>query len=393
MGFTLMKIGFLGNTNNYPFTLARAFRSLGHEVVFLVNQKYELHRPESQFPELKNAYPDWIVDCSDMDETDYALPTPLRARFVSVLRDCDAVVLNHLGPSLADLIEKPSIALLTGSDLTYSANPSTLDIHRNSSNSNSLGMAYFQWESLIPRQRAGITTAKAVYYLPKGIDPEGDTLLDGLNLSKEQRIFFLMKEPKAYLPILKEEGPIRVLCGARLTWKKPRYPGSSLLDYKGTDIMIRGLGQYYRKSGHRLDIRLVRKGRHIQETLQLVHEEGLTQQVTWCNELTQTEFLNEVCKADIVFDQLDTSMPAMAALDAMAAEKPVIAHARPDILEPLYGAWPICQAQTPEEVCEHLNRLAFNPEERSRIGKASRTFVEKHFLPEHAVNLCLEKLK
>ena len=40
-----MRIGFVGNTNNYPFILAITFRRMGHEVEFIVDRKERLNRP------------------------------------------------------------------------------------------------------------------------------------------------------------------------------------------------------------------------------------------------------------------------------------------------------------------------------------------------------------
>ena len=41
-----MKIGFLGNANNYPFMLARALKRAGHDVRFVVDRKNLLDRPD-----------------------------------------------------------------------------------------------------------------------------------------------------------------------------------------------------------------------------------------------------------------------------------------------------------------------------------------------------------
>lgn len=55
-----MKIGFVGNANNYPFMLARALKRMGHDVRFIVTASSRLDRPESRYADISYPYPDWI---------------------------------------------------------------------------------------------------------------------------------------------------------------------------------------------------------------------------------------------------------------------------------------------------------------------------------------------
>ena len=135
--------------------------------------------------------------------------------------------------------------------------------------------------------------------------------------------------------------------------------------------MIRGLGLFYRETGVRLDIQLVRKGLHLAETEQLIVEEGLTDQVTWSDEMSLTEVWTEFARCDIVIEQLANGAIGGAGLDAMAAGRPVIGNARREMFEDYFGQHsPICQAQTAEEVCAQLKRLVSNPAKREKIGDA-----------------------
>ena len=129
------------------------------------------------------------------------------------------------------------------------------------------------------------------------------------------------------------------------------------------------------------------------ETVRLVEEEGIASQVTWADEMTQQEVLKEYRSADIVFDQLGKGMISMGCLDAMATGRPVIANGRPGIVETLVGApAPVCQAETPEEVCAQLLRLVPDRAERERVGFLSRRYVETYFSADRAAKTCLERL-
>jgi hypothetical protein len=220
-------------------------------------------------------------------------------------------------------------------------------------------------------------------------------MLNELGVPESRRVFL----PSAELDLIKptpapHNNPVRIFCATRLTWKLPIEPGRSLLDYKGSDIMIRGLGLFYRETGVRLDIQLVRKGLHVAETEQLIVEEGLTDQVTWSDEMSLTEVWAEFARSDIVIEQLVNGAIGGAGLDAMAAGRPVIGNARREMFEDYFGQHSsVCQAQTAEEVCAQLKRLVWNPAKREKIGLLGRRFVEEHCSPRRAAQTCLERLR
>jgi len=362
-----MKIGFFGNTNNYPFMLAQALREFGHEVLFVITSQELLNRPESRYPELKEHYPDWIVDAAHLNEWDMITLSPRLATVLDLLSACDALILNSTGPSLWPLLRSPAIALLTGSDLDHYANFATVEVRSASWDPAYKASAEGQMNlnllrEFIERQRDGIREALAVRYMPRGLVPAGDTMLDELGVRDAKRVFLPSAELELVTPTpARHNNLARIFCATRLTWKLPIEPGRSLLDYKGSDIMIRGLGLFYRQTGVRLDVQLVRKGLHVAETEQLIVEEGLTDQVTWSNEMSLTEVWAEFARCDIVIEQLADGAIGGAGLDAMAAGRPVIGNARREMFEDYFGQHsPICQAQTAEEVCA-LPELEENP--------------------------------
>jgi glycosyltransferase involved in cell wall biosynthesis len=83
----------------------------------------------------------------------------------------------------------------------------------------------------------------------------------------------------------------------------------------------------------------------------------------------------------------------MAGLEAMATGRPLIANGRPEIVDSFLGEkLPICQATTPQEVSEQLQRLLRDQAERARLGRESRAFVETRLSSEQAARTCLERL-
>lgn len=394
-----MKIGFFGNANNYPFMLARALRRLGHEVLFLVNSCNPLDRPEYRHKEITLPYPQWIIDVSPFSGRDCVIPSPMRRKVLRYLGLCDAIVLNQEGPSLTAHLDKRSIVLLTGTDLEYYGTFKTLDMLLSEVRRFPVVLRrQFRtiiFKNLIAAQRAGIRSAHAVNYFARGLVPDGDALLDEIGVQNSQRIFFMMTDIEMIRMVLPpSNSKVRVFCATRLNWVRPLPPGCCDLDHKGSDIMIRGLGQFVRDGGGAIDIRLVRKGFHVKESMELVSQEGLSSCVTWLDEMSQAQVLDECRNADIIFEQLGSSVVGMAGLDALAIGRPVIANGRPDIFEKIIGApSPICHAATPDDVCEHLVRLVPHAAERERIGKVSRRYVEEHFSSDRAAKICIARLQ
>ncbi|BAU48603.1 glycosyltransferase [Sulfurifustis variabilis] len=394
-----MKIGFLGNANNYPFMLARAVRRLGHDVTFIVANRTQLDRPENRYPDLRQPYPQWIRDVGNFEARDYVLPTAKRRMVVELLRKCDAVILNQNGPALLPLVRRPAVVLLTGADLEVYGNIRARETFFDPSFEH-LGplrrqMARYIIGKLIKAQRAGIRAAYTVNYFAPGLAPSGDALLSEIGVSPAQRVFFMMTELER-IPFEHpaNNDPPRIFCATRLSWMKPIRPGTCELDYKGSDVMIKGLARFHRQTGVRLEIRLVKKGLHVAESIRLAEDEGLSDQVTWLDEMSQADVWYEFRQADIVFEQMGKSVVGMAGLDAMAMGRPVIANGRPEIMEQFVGEpSPICQAETPEEVAVQLIRLVGDPAERERVGRRSRQYVERHFSADRAAELCLERLQ
>ena len=394
-----MKIGLFGNTNNSMFILAEALRTLGHQVVLVVTSKELLNRPESRAPELTLGYPDWVVDASALDDEDYFVLSPGVAPIVERLSSCDALLLNFVGPSLLPLLNRPAIAFLTGSDLDYYANPSMIEARTKAASpahmASPAGQQYVRTLThFVQRQRQGIRSAVAVRYFPRGLVPDGDRLLDEIGVEDANRLPLIAVDPSVKMVPAPHNQPIRVFCATRLTWKLPVELGRSTLDYKGSDVMVRGLGAFYRATGTRLDIQLVRKGLHVEDLKVLIDEEGLADQVTWSDEMSLTEVWDRFAKSDIVIEQLSDSVVAGAGLDAMATGRPVIGNAHPEMYEARDGEMaPFCLAKTAEEVSAHLQRLVFDPGERERIGRAGGRYVEEHFSIWRAIQICLERFE
>jgi glycosyltransferase involved in cell wall biosynthesis len=383
--------------------IARALRRAGHEVVFLVASRERLNRPEHRYADISVPYPPWIVDLSSALRWHCLVPGPSRSRVLAELNSCDAVVLNEEGPALAAGLNVPYVVLLTGSDVEIFANPSKVQSLKPQA------IDHPAWlrrtiagllpdrlilNRLITPQRAGLKGARAVFFLPRGLAPAADTILNEIGVAPPRRreSFFTDTELATFSPP-PHRSPLRVVSATRLTWLPNQAAGLSTLDLKGSDIMIRGLAEYCTRNNAKLDIHLVRKGRQVSEAAQLVKEVGLDGHVTWHDEMNQQAVLEFFREADIVIEQLAQSAVGMAGLDAMATGRPVIANGRPEIIERIAPeASPILQATTPQQVAAHLAALAVSTSLREDVGRRSRAYVERNFSAEVAAKSFLSAL-
>jgi glycosyltransferase involved in cell wall biosynthesis len=392
-----MKIGFLGNTNNYPFMLARAFRRMGHDVTFIVHRRERLHRPEFRYPDVSHPYPAWVHEIPFADPSQLIGRAHLTREVIRLLRRCDLVVLNELGVGLGPQIGRPYLALLTGSDLTYYCDPRSGDLAlaaMTTRNPLKRLRGRWIWRHLLRAQRQGVREATLVWHFARGLVPEGDAILDELGVSDDRRVFCLMAEtaemPAAPPP---HNTPLRLFSATRMTWRRPTGGVHSPLDFKGSDVMVRGLAVWAQATGGRLDVHLVRKGKDVAETVALAESLGLGPWITWHDEMTQSDVSHQYVLSDVILEQFGPGIVGMAGLDAMAVGRPVVANGRPELFEPLLGEpSPICQATTPEEIAGQLDRLG-SPDVRTEVGRRSREWVIRHFSPERAAEIVLSRLR
>lgn len=391
-----MKIGIFGNTNNYPLRLALGLRTLGHEVVLVVNRTEALHRPESKYPQLAAGYPRWILDCSALAEDEFIAATPAIGPVLDFLAaTSDALVLNDLGPSLHEFCARPAIALLTGSDLTSYGSLSLPALRQSGwdpgySRSPGARLSVRRMEEFVARQRAGIRAAAAVAAPLPGLVPEVDALLDEIGVARARRDFLYIANTDAAPTRPDKANPrLRVVNGARLNWKKPLPAGFVSLDHKGTDVLLEGFTRFIAAGGD-ADLVLFRKGLHVAETEALADALGITPRVQWRDEMTLDGFSGEMTNADVVCDQLGDAFPGMVAVDAMALGLPVIANFRPDVFggyfpEPLAAF----QACTPDDVARHLTALSASARTRIDAGRAARRFARTYLSPAAQARRCL----
>ena len=196
-----MKVLFCGNTNNYPLVLAQGFKDLGHDVCLAVTSKKPLYRPENKYAEWADNYPEWIIDCSSIPFQSPHFPVPIFSELKKVLppiESFDLVILNHYCVSLAPEFAGKVVSFLTGSDLTMLASydfSQVVNKLKKSGNLKQNRSGLFSLASLF-NQRFGIVSSDLVCYPAKGIDPQGDYLLQEIGVDDASRYMLYLSNTR-----------------------------------------------------------------------------------------------------------------------------------------------------------------------------------------------------
>ncbi|NKD55218.1 MULTISPECIES: glycosyltransferase family 4 protein [unclassified Haematospirillum] len=384
-----LSIIVFGNVNNYPLLLVRGLRALGHDARLILNHKTAHHMPEALFPEWANAYPDWIYDCSYLTDLDVAYQTQaLDHAIYRLTNKVDLAILNDTGPALACFLNAPHISLLTGHDLASHANFESLHIrtgtwHPKLRRSPEGRRYVLRFSDFVVRQRDGILASEVICYFQRGLIPSGDHILDDIGVSDERRFMvYLSNTLDLEYQSLPHNERLTIFCGSRIVYRPDQHPGFSPLDFKGTDVLIKGFAQYVKGGGKGL-LRLPRKGQDQEAAAELIADLGIGASVEWLDELPLFAYYKEVAAADLVCDQFGTAFPGMVTTDAYAMGRPVMAKLRNEIFaqhfpEPMPGF----DASTPEQICQHLTLLDERRDLLEEMGRKSRRYAEQFLAPE-----------
>lgn len=385
-----MKIGFIGNVNNYPYLLAKILKNNGFEVIFFVDDVPEdkLHRPENHVFKEPFPYANWIKETIFRPNILRAFfPLVFAKKLIRELNSCDAVVLNGLWHGLKPLLNPdiPSVSVFSGSDLdVFASYQSFYQFFRNHPKTRFVPDFLLKKfaDGFVSRHRRGISQACCFTYFPKGAVPSGDALLEEIFPIGSPAVRFnhchVITEQMRYVPP-PNNAILKIANVARFVWVDPLPHGMNAAENKRNDIMIEGIADFLQQTHATLDIHFVEKGIHVPETKILIQKLGFSHMVTWHKELTFMNFMELLATSDIIFEQLGSHV-FTGGLYPMLLGRPVIANGRLDVFNPItkYES-PLCQASTPKEVTLHLLALYNNPTKREEIGVKSRQYVLDNF--------------
>ncbi|MBK9533047.1 MAG: glycosyltransferase [Chitinophagaceae bacterium] len=384
-----MKIGFLGNTNNYPFIIAMKLQEMGCEVVLFIDAPAHetLHRPEHYTDKIKYPYPAWIKERHKLRNALFIhFPNIFLRNVIKELNTCDAVILNDYGHRFKNFIKPDvlSISIFSGADLEVMADYDQVLQMKMASPKLWFMLPFIKKmyaRFSVDQLRKGISKASLVSYFPAGIVPNDDKYLNEIfpagNCPRFNHFHVITEDFKYMEP--PDNEIFRIFSFTRFIWKMPFPPGVPMNSNKGNDIMLKGIALFLKDYDQPLDIHFIEKGLHVQESKELIESLGFSHMVTWHKEMPFKELQGHIGKADVVLEQIGTHFIS-GGLYAMLKGRPLIGNARPEIFDPLLQEkTAICHALTPEDVCGWLQKLTTDKSLLHEMGIRSREYVLKHF--------------
>jgi glycosyltransferase involved in cell wall biosynthesis len=162
-------------------------------------------------------------------------------------------------------------------------------------------------------------------------------------------------------------GPI-LLAPARQDWREKR-----------NDVIVKALSALVRGGYANTLLMLGAWGTDEVRTRALVEELGLERNVRWTPPVPKLRLIELYRAADVVLDQFTFGTFGVLAPEAMACERPVVMAFDRSLHEWCFPKPPpIVDAREERSVGEALRRLADDPEERARLGRAGRAWVERY---------------
>lgn len=389
-----VSLGFVGNTNNIPYFLCEAARAVGFDAVIyplapgILHDRRGKQRATSDGAPL---LPEWVRSLGPIDDQDLADGSRRVDELVADVRQrCDFVIYNGgLAPRLSRRIGLPFAFLSSGSDVTYYANyeclATVIQGYDASFRTSRDGRdAIMRLADAVTRQRDAILGAAAYIGMhPPGLIPEIDRVLSELSFDESWRLVarpadLASIDPR---PPRASDGELVVCSPVRADFR-PRQ-GSSTLDYKGTERLIRGFARYLREGGSGRLV-MAEKGHDVDDARDLVEEQGIADRVRWVSELPFMRYLDVIAEADLVCDAVSLAGPAQICHEAYALGRPVLGNLRPEVFGPLFGGdgYPGLHVATEEDVAEALAYAESARADLIDLGQAGRAFAERHLRPE-----------
>jgi glycosyltransferase involved in cell wall biosynthesis len=156
-------------------------------------------------------------------------------------------------------------------------------------------------------------------------------------------------------------------------------PASHNWDIKGNDIVLRAFAELIRSARPQPVLVLAEWGLELDRSRALIEELGIGERVVWVSPLPKLQLIDAYRGADIVLDQFLIGTFGGIAPEAMACGRAVIMAYDAKVNQWAFPTPPpIVSARTVDELSRQLARLVGDAEERERIGREGREWVERH---------------
>lgn len=399
-----MKIAMYGNTVNNFFAVARALRAASDiEAHLYLDHDAPLNqRPESEAPELRSSYPDWIH--VGPYRTLASRLWPRHSRLVRELEQYDVVMVSGYGVQLAPYVDRPFIFYATGWDLTVAPFPLRFLSRPKGVVQHISALVNGIW------QRRGIAAVWQIWSQPFA---PFETALRRLGVP-EGRI------APGYFPIMidtdlfrndesakfSDDPNVRSLGGhdfivfhpSRMMTNEAQ-PYVDAGQWKGNDRLLEGFARFVAASPDaRPVLALIDRTSDRKIAQPLIDELGIQRYVVWLTPdspdgFARNQLLPFYSVSDVVVDEFGVGWFGSIVVEGLSMCKPVLCYLDAAAMNTLYPWHPILTPRTPDEIAACLGDLYRRPAERKRLGELGRQWAQEFHSLDGAARRYVAQLK
>lgn len=395
------RIGLYGNIANNFYVIAKALRKNANLDVHLYLESTTdlVQSPESEDPEIKGNYPNWIHKGKQWDLINCFLP--LRHNIVKELSQFDIVILSGRGVSIAAFLKNRTVFFVTGGDLTL------IPFYRRF-------MHLYRRESTMIKGVVGkYLQRRGIYYVSEVWTQPFSPFVNALNRLKVNK----EKIKNIYFPVMvnstlfqldptaagSSEKNVRAICDnfnfvifhpSRLMMDAdPELKDAG--QWKQNDLLFYAFADFVHKLGAK-DAVLVMPDRTVSHDVsrakQLIQELNITSNVVWLKAdnpegFTRKELVKFYSIADAVADDFGVGWFGSVVLEGFSVGKPVISYVDEDVMRKLYPWHPFLSSNSRQGLTEIISRLYQDKNYRATQGALGRKWIEEFHSPESAAKI------
>ena len=395
-----MRVGLAGNMNNnlYGLGLALEHHSDYEPLLLIGENEPHINHPENDH-EVGWHRPPWIQTVT-RTESRLLRYYPSRSKSLDTLNRCELAVLSGEYVSLAPFIKAPTVFFATGADLTAFPFRETYPVAPSGYVREKLTNRVMR-QAHIRNHTRGIQAATVISAAAFGPFRNSLALL---GVSEEDA---RLLTPAFPIPVsaqlfrprnadeVSEAGKTLRDCGDFLIFLPSRLISSatrSRLDtgsWKNPEALIVGVSMFLDRlpRDRRAGVRLVVIDRAHSPDRQLVQRRlvnsPIGSHVTWIssdsvNGFSRLEMASLYSAVDVVADDFGAGWYGSVAVEALLSERPVITYVDPYVMDKEYSGSPFLNSRTGPEISSVLFEMWADPDLRSAVGRAGRSWAESH---------------
>jgi glycosyltransferase involved in cell wall biosynthesis len=393
-----LSIAYYGNIANNGYVIGKAIKK--HSDIdfhlYLEDDVDLVQSPESEDPEIKDNYPQWIHKSKNWKIS--SLIFFWRPNILKELSKYDVVILSGRKVMLAAFLKNRTIFFVTGSDLTLV--PFAKRYNLLFENSNKISTRIIQWF-----QRYGIKNVTEIWTQP--FSPFANAL-QRLGVKKEQikdRYFPVMvntnlftADPDAHRS---DDKNLRAIVD---NYKFVIFHPSRLMinahpwlrdagQWKQNDLLILAFADFLKKSNVK-DAVLVMPERTVSPDViavkKIIEKLNISKNILWIKSehpegFTRKELVKFYSIADAVADDFGIGWFGSVVLEGFAIGKPVISYVDEAVMKILYPWHPFLSSDTRDGICEIITKLYYDKNFKLAQGELGKKWIDE-FHAQHSAS-------